>query len=34
MTDEEKLIDAIKTELDGAPLSVLRFVYFYIIRSK
>lgn len=34
MTDEEKMIEAIKTELDDAPLSVLRFVYFYIIRSK
>ena len=34
MTDEEKMIEAIKIELDGAPLSVLRFVYFYIIRSK
>lgn len=34
MSDKEKFIAAITKELDGAPLSVLRFVYFYIIRSR
>lgn len=33
-TEKEKYIAAIKKELDGAPLQVLRFVYFYIIRSQ
>ena len=32
MTDREKLIDEIKKMLRDAPLPVLRFVYFYLIR--
>lgn len=33
MTDEEKLIDAIKTELDDADLDTLKAVYIMLIRS-
>lgn len=33
-SEREKFVAAIIKELDGAPLSVLRFVYFYIIRSR
>ncbi len=32
MTDKEKLIEAIMKELPKAPLKVLEFVYYYLIR--
>lgn len=31
MTDKEKLIEAIMNELPKAPLTVLEFVYYYLI---
>lgn len=34
MTDEEKMIEAIKTELDGADLDTLKAVYILLIRSR
>ena len=32
MNDNEKLIAAIKEQLPTAPLAVLEFIYFYLIR--
>ena len=32
MNDNEKLIAAITEQLQAAPLAVLEFIYFYLIR--